>query len=188
MDIKPPDPSTLTARIMVECRSNDILHHLLKDFTLRLRHKLLFRRKVKLQLHHVSKTKFLKMRRFLHRNTHLQTANSSEHSQFDSNIEFWNPAAAARIRKTYIPSDDEDDEDEEEVESSESEEEDGEKSPLPVRQVKPSTPVQSTDEDDQKSKNKATRKQPLPSDDESSAEGKHYMTLSHHVGFLKASL
>jgi len=80
------------------------------------------------------------------------------------------PSPAARIRKTYIPSDDEDDEDEEEEESSESEEEDGEKSPLPVRQVKPSTPVQSTDEDDQKSKNKATRKQPLPSDDESSAE------------------
>lgn len=96
---------------------------------------------------------------------------SSEHSQFDSNIQFSNSAIAKpKIRKTYIPSDDEDEEEEEE----EDQEDDGSSdSDAPDQRKQKAVLIPpNREEKEAVSKNKATRKQPLPSDDESSAFGK----------------
>ncbi|KAI9284959.1 hypothetical protein BC943DRAFT_380870 [Umbelopsis sp. AD052] len=73
--------------------------------------------------------------------------------------------AKPRIRKTYIPSDDEDEEEEEDQEDDSSSDSDA---PDQRKQKVVLTPPD-REEQETISKNKATRKQPLPSDDESSA-------------------
>jgi hypothetical protein len=104
--------------------------------------------------------------------THFKWVFSSEHSQFDSNIQFLNSAIGnPRIRKTYVPSDDEDEEEEEEEEDHEDDSSSDSDTPEQRKQKAVLTPP-NQEEKEAISKNKATRKQPLPSDDESSASGK----------------
>ena len=103
---------------------------------------------------------------------------SSEHSQFDSNIQFSNSAIAKpKIRKTYIPSDDEDEEEEEEEDDQEDDGSSDSDAPDQRKQKAVLTPP-NREEKEAISKNKATRKQPLPSDDESSASGKQILAGS----------